>query len=223
METAVMRILLAEDDPQLGDSLRAALALESYAVDWLRYGDQVFEASMGTPYDALILDIGLPRMSGLDILRAMRRDDVRTPVILLTARDSIEDRVRGLDLGADDYLSKPFDIDELFARLRSLLRRTTPPDDASLVIGDIEISLQGHEVRCQGKEVILTAKEKALLELLARQQGRFVSRARIEEGLYQWGDVVGSNTIEVYISRLRKHLGSARIETLRGVGYRLVE
>lgn len=216
-----MRVLLAEDDQQLGESLKAALALDGYAVDWFKNGLEITSAVALASYDALILDIGLPGKSGLDILRDLRQSGEQLPVMLLTARDAVADRVNGLDIGADDYLSKPFDVDELFARLRSLLRRSAGVAGPSLIAGDLEIFQQNHEVRFQGETVVLPAKEVALLEVLARSRGRFVTKARLAESLYSWDEEVGSNTLEVYISHLRKQFGSDAIETLRGVGYRL--
>jgi DNA-binding response OmpR family regulator len=216
-----MRILLAEDDQQLGDSLNAALALDGYAVDWLSHGDEVLSALELSPYDALILDIGLPGQSGLQILQTMRQRAMSVPVILLTARDRVEDRVNGLDLGADDYLSKPFDMDELFARLRSLIRRSAGIANPALVAGELELFPHSHEVKFRGEMLNLPSKEVAVLEILVRNRGRFVSKTRLEEGLYSWGDEIGSNTVEVYISHLRKQLGGDSIETLRGIGYRL--
>ena len=216
-----MRILLAEDDPQLGESLKAALALDGYAVTWLTRGDAVLEAARVTKFDLLILDIGLPGRSGLEVLQALRKGGVASPVMVLTARDRVADRVAGLDVGADDYLSKPFDMDELFARLRSLLRRATGALAPALVAGDLEVRPASHEVRFRGVDLALPAKQVAVLELLVRNRGRFVSRTRIEEDLYSRGDTVGSNTVEVYVSQLRKQLGAGSIETLRGVGYRL--
>lgn len=216
-----MRILLAEDDLQLGESLQAALALDGYAVDWLTRGNEVEGAVALHPYDALILDIGLPGKSGLDVLRSLRSKECAVPVMLLTARDSVADRVNGLDIGADDYLSKPFDVDELFARLRSLLRRSAGVSGPVLVAGELEIRPQNHEVTFKGETVVLPAKEAAVLELLVRNRGRFVTKSRLAEGVYSWGEEAGSNTVEVYISHLRKQFGSDSIETLRGVGYRL--
>lgn len=216
-----MRILLAEDDRQLGESLHAALALEGYAVDWVTRGDEAQTAAGTTAYDALILDIGLPVRSGLQVLKALRESGAAVPVMMLTARDGVSERVAGLDLGADDYLGKPFDMDELFARLRSLLRRSAGVAGPALVAGDLEIRLQTREVLLRGQPLLLPAKQVAVLELLARSRGHFVPKARLEEGLYRWGEEVGSNTVEVYVSQLRKQLGADSIETLRGVGYRL--
>lgn len=217
-----MQILLAEDDGQLGESLTNALTLDGYTVDWIRRGDEVSAALAISHHDALILDIGLPGASGLDILRGLRRKGIQTPVMLLTARDNIADRVSGLDSGADDYLGKPFDMDELFARLRSLLRRSGGIAVPTLCVGELEINTQEREIVFQQQKSILPAKEMAVLEMLARNRGRFVTRARLEESIYRWGEEIGSNTVEVYVSHLRKRLGGATIETLRGVGYRLV-
>lgn len=217
-----MRILLAEDDRQLGESLTNALSLDGYTVDWVKRGDQVSGALASVHHDALILDIGLPAISGLEILRGLRRKGIQTPVMLLTARDSVADRIGGLDTGADDYLGKPFDMDELFARLRSLLRRSGSIAAPVLVAGDLEIHAESREIVFQQQRSVLPSKEMAVLEMLARNRGRFVTRARLEESIYRWGEEIGSNTVEVYISHLRKRLGGTAIETLRGVGYRLV-
>lgn len=216
-----MRILLAEDDQQLGETLEQALTLEGYAVDFFQRGDRVLAAVDLASYDALVLDIGLPGCSGLEVLRQLRQRGNALPVILLTARDSVGDRVRGLDLGADDYLGKPFDMDELFARLRSCLRRSAGVSGPLLSVGDLELDPLAREAWQAGKVLPVTGKELAVLEVLMRNAGRFVSRSRLEESVYSWGSDVSSNTVEVYISHLRKHLGSDAIETLRGVGYRL--
>lgn len=216
-----MRILLVEDDLQLGESLEAALSLEQYAVDWLRNGEAVRATLGATPYDLLILDLGLPGVPGMQVLRQLRADKHNLPVLLLTARNTPEDKVDGLDSGADDYLTKPFDLDELFARLRSLLRRKGERSAVQLQAAGISIDAADRVVSYQDKVLDLTAREYAILEILVRNSGRFVSRARLEEGIYSWGEEVGSNTVEVYISRLRKLFGSQTIETMRGVGYRI--
>ncbi|HSB94850.1 MAG TPA: response regulator transcription factor [Spongiibacteraceae bacterium] len=217
-----MRILLAEDDRQLGESLANALTLDHYVVDWVRRGTEVSPALSAASYDALILDIGLPGLSGLDVVRNLRRKGDQTPVMLLTARDAVADRINGLDMGADDYLGKPFDMDELFARLRSLLRRSGGMPAAVLMAGEMEFHTESREVVFRQQRSVLPAKEMAVLEMLARNRGRFVTKARLEESTYRWGEEIGSNTVEVYISHLRKRFGSETIETLRGVGYRLV-
>lgn len=216
-----MRILLVEDDTQLGESLEAALKLEHYAVDWLRSGEAVRAALGATPYDLLILDLGLPGAPGMQVLRQLRADKHQLPVLLLTARNTLADRVDGLDSGADDYLTKPFDIAELFARLRALLRRKGERRSTHLQAVGISLDPVDRQVSFQGQPIDLTAREFAILEILLRNAGRFVSRARLEEGIYSWGEEVESNTVEVYISRLRKRFGSTSIETMRGVGYRV--
>ena len=216
-----MRILLVEDDLQLGESLEAALRLEQYAVDWLRSGEPV-RASLGaTPYDLLILDLGLPGVPGMQVLRQLRADRHVLPVLLLTARNTLDDKVDGLDSGADDYLTKPFEIDELFARVRSLLRRRGDQRSTRMEVGSIVVDPAERSVEFEGEPITLTAREFAILEILVRNAGRFAPRARLEEGIYSWGEEVGSNTVEVYISRLRKRFGGDAIETMRGVGYRM--
>lgn len=216
-----MRVLLVEDDIQLGESLEAALRLEQYAVDWLRSGEPVRATLGATPYDLLILDLGLPGVPGMQVLRQLRADKHALPVLLLTARNTLDDKVDGLDSGADDYLTKPFEIDELFARIRTLLRRRVDQSAASLQAAGISVDPVDRVVSFEGEVLDLTAREYAILEILVRNAGRFVSRARLEEGIYSWGEEVGSNTVEVYISRLRKRFGSKTIETMRGVGYRI--
>jgi DNA-binding response OmpR family regulator len=216
-----MRILLVEDDGQLGESLEAALNLENYAVDWLRSGAQVRSALSTAPYDLVILDLGLPEVPGIQVLRQIRQDKLDLPVLLLTARNTVQDKVDGLDSGADDYLTKPFEMDELFARVRSLLRRKSKLKATLLEAANLVVDPSDHTVKFQDELVDLTAREYAILEILMRNLGRFVSRARLEEGIYSWGDEVGSNTVEVYVSRLRKRFGAELIQTMRGVGYRI--
>lgn len=216
-----MRILLVEDDLQVGESLKATLKSEGYATDWLTDGKDVIPAVEQDVYDLVILDQRLPNLSGLDILRRLRKDGRHLPVLMLTAYDSLNDKVAGLDAGADDYLTKPFELDELFARVRSLLRRggTKTP---RLIAGNIEIDPTVRVVNFAGSEIPdLTAKEYAILEMLVRNRGRFITKSRLLECCNDWEQEVESNTVEVYISRLRKRFGQSAIETLRGVGYRI--
>ncbi len=215
-----MRILLIEDDELLGESVKEALSTEGYAVDWFADGALVDSALKAASFDLVILDVRLPGKSGIEILRAMRHAGMDTSVLLLTACDDVSDKVAGLDAGADDYLTKPFDMDELSARIRSLLRRTgskTPVLEAD----GLEIDPAARTVVFEGAAVDdLTAKEFAILELLVRNRGRFLTKSRLLEGSSNWEEEVESNTVEVYISRLRKRFGRDRIETMRGVGYR---
>jgi len=216
-----MRILLVEDDQQLGDSVHRALCAEGYAVDWLDDGRLAVPAVTAESFDLVVLDLRLPGKSGLEILRALREQGVQTPVLLLTACDDLSDKVAGLDAGADDYLTKPFEMDELFARVRSLLRRSGLKAPTLRAEG-LEMDPASRRVVFEGSEISdLTAKEFAILEMLLRSRGRFVTKHRLLEGSSSWGEEVESNTVEVYVSRLRKRFGHDRIETLRGVGYRL--
>jgi DNA-binding response OmpR family regulator len=214
-----MRLLLVEDDNILGDGIRAGLAQEGYAVDWVQDGHAAELALGSESYDAVVLDLGLPRLSGLDVLRGLRvrHDDV--PVLILTARDTVADRVGGLDAGADDYLVKPFDLDELLARIRALLRRRSGRAAPVLEQGAVALDPAAHTVTRDGEPVALSGREFALLQLLLENAGRVLSRARLEESLYGWGEEVESNAIEVHIHHLRKKLGADLIRTVRGVGY----
>lgn len=218
-----MKLLLIEDDPMIGQALQRLFAREQYAVDWATDGQQGENALLAYRYDAVILDLMLPRMDGLTVLRRLRDRRDATPVLALTALDDITERVRGLDTGADDYLVKPVDFQELAARVRALLRRTRVAPDRPLRVGEVEIDLGAREVRLRGAPVELTAREYGTLERLARMPGRLVSKTEIEEAIYAWDAIVASNAVEVYIHQLRRKLGDDVIQTVRGRGYRLGE
>jgi DNA-binding response OmpR family regulator len=214
-----MRLLLVEDDALLGDGLRAGLVQDGYSVDWLRDGTSA-EAALGSgSYDLAVLDINLPGRTGLQLLKGVRNSGSILPVLLLTARDTVADRVAGLDSGADDYLVKPFDLDELLARLRALLRRHSGRASPELRHGDLVVDPAAHTVTLAGAPVEISPREFAVLQLLLENRGKVLSRSRLEEGLYSWQSEVESNAVEVYIHHLRKKLGQGLIRTVRGVGY----
>ena len=216
-----MRLLLIEDDPMIGKSIRDGLRREGYSVDWVRDG-WAGEQSVNTEaYDMLILDLGLPRKDGLAVLSSIRAAGQLMPVLIITARSEVDDRVMGLDAGADDYLVKPFSMPELSARVRALLRRSFGRADTTLHAGELELNPQTREVRLGGKSVALSQRELALLEHLMQRPGAIVSKTSLEGSIYAWGEEVESNTIEVHISNLRKKLGADRIITIRGIGYRI--
>ncbi len=214
-----MRILLAEDDPLLGDGLRAGLRQQGFQVDWVRDGDAALRELLAEPYGAAVLDIGLPRRDGLAVLAAARGQGLRLPVLLLTARDTVPDRIAGLDTGADDYVVKPVDLGELAARLRALLRRSGGSANPVLQAQDVQLDPATRQVRLHGEAVTLGTREFDLLHLLLRSQGRVLSREQLEAQLYPWGHEVESNAIEVHVHHLRRKLGPGLIRTLRGVGY----
>jgi two-component system OmpR family response regulator/two-component system response regulator QseB len=214
-----MRILLVEDDAMLGDALQAGLKQAGHAVDWTRDGIGADTALATGDYAAVVLDLGLPRMSGLEVLRKLRAKKSALPVLILTARDTVEDRIKGLDAGADDYLVKPCDLGELNARLRALLRRAGGQPAPVLAASGITLDPATHAVAFRGKPVELAAKEYALLLALMQQPGRALSRPQLEQHLYAWGDEIGSNAVEVYIHHLRRKLDAEAIRTLRGIGY----
>jgi two-component system OmpR family response regulator/two-component system response regulator QseB len=218
-----MRLLLVEDDTILGDGLKAGLAMEGYAVDWLTDGLLADEALRLNHYDLVVLDWNLPRLDGLSILKAMRKRKDMTPVLLLTARDGIAERVAGLDNGADDYVAKPFDLAELCARLRALARRQDGRNLPVLEHKGVSLDPAAHQVFYQGKAVELSQKEFEILLFLMKHIGQVSSRARLEETLYAWGSEVESNAVEVHIHHLRKKLHGDLIRTIRGVGYILDE
>jgi len=216
-----MRILLVEDDELLGDGLAAGLRHCGYNVDWLRDGEQARSALATEDYAALVLDLGLPRLDGMSVLRGLRAAGNAIPVLILTARDSTWDKVGGLDGGADDYLVKPVDLDELAARLRALTRRASGQSTPLLQAREVELDPAARRVRLRGEPVELSAREFAILELLMRNAGRMISRAQLESALYGWGEGVESNAVEVHIHHLRRKLGADLIRTVRGVGYLL--
>jgi two-component system response regulator QseB len=216
-----MRILYVEDDVLLGDSVKSSATAHGYAVDWVRDGTEALTLVKSRAYDIVLLDRRLPGVQGVEILRSLRAQGMDVPVLLLTACDSLEEKVVGLDAGADDYLTKPFELDELFARIRSLLRRTGTKA-AILKTNSVELNPATREVSFRGEPVSdLTLKEYAILEALVRNKGRFVTKSRLLESINNWEEEVESNTVEVYVSRLRKRLDHELIETLRGVGYRI--
>lgn len=214
-----MRLLLVEDDEMLGEAVRTGIAQEGYAVDWLRDGLAARQALESDRFDLVVLDLGLPGCSGLEVLERMRADGVATPVVILTAWDAVADRVAGLDAGADDYLTKPFDLEELAARLRALSRRSSGRAEAVLRHGPIALDPAARTVERDGQPVELSGKEFALLQMLLENAGRVLARERLEEGLYGWTAEVESNTVEVHIHHLRRKLGKELISTVRGVGY----
>ena len=214
-----MRVLVVEDDALLGDAIQAGLKQSGYAVDWMKDGVSADLALATEPYAAVVLDLGLPRLEGLEVLRRLRGRGASIPVLILTARDAVEDRIGGLDAGADDYLLKPFDMGELAARLRALIRRAGGKVDLLLQVAGIALDPAAHRVLYQDKPVELSPKEFALLHALMLNAGRVMSRAQLEEQLYAWGEEVESNAVEVHIHHLRRKLFPGLIETIRGVGY----
>jgi two-component system response regulator QseB len=216
-----MRVLLAEDDPMIGASVRQGLGQDGFTVDWVADGRGAELALAEGVHDALLLDLGLPKRAGLEVLAAMRRRGDARPVLILTARDALADRVAGLDAGADDYMVKPFELDELAARLRALLRRSAGRAAPVLRHGDIELDPAAHEVRRGGEPVSLSGREFALLEALLARPGAILSRAQLEEKLYGWEDAVESNAVEVHLHALRRKLGADFIRNVRGVGWML--
>lgn len=215
-----MRLLLVEDDVMIGESLNEALTGENYAVDWVRDGRSAELALGNGVYDLLLLDLGLPKKQGLQVLSEYRQRGGMLPVLIITARDAMADRVGGLDTGADDYLVKPFGLDELFARVRALLRRHAGRAQPVIVQGELTLNPASHEVFLGGKLLNLSAREFALLYALLDPPGRVLSLAEMEEKLYGWDREIDSNTVEVYIHRLRKKLGADFIRNVRGVGYK---
>ena len=214
-----MRILVVEDDPLLGDALAAGLRQRQFDVDWVRDGIAAEHALRGESFAAVVLDLGLPRLDGLDLLRKERARGIRIPVLVLTARDAIEDRERGFDTGADDYVLKPVDLDELAARLRALVRRSRGEPAPVLEIAGIRLDPAERTVAFRGRTVELQAREFNLLQEFMLNAGRVLSRRQLEERLYAWGEEVESNAVEVHVHHLRRKLAPTLIRTVRGVGY----
>jgi two-component system OmpR family response regulator/two-component system response regulator QseB len=214
-----MRILLVEDDTLLGDALQAGLRQAGFAVDWLRDGAAADAALLAEPFAAVVLDLGLPRLAGFDVLRKLRARDDRTPVLILTARDAVDDRVKGLDAGADDYVVKPIAIVELAARLRALVRRSKGAAGGRLRLGELEIDPAARTLSYAGQPVELQPREFAVLLELVLNAGRVLTRAQLESRLYEWDQALESNAIEVHVHHLRRKLAPALIRTVRGVGY----
>ena len=223
-----MRVLLIEDDAMVGRALKAGLAQDGHAADWVQTASAARSAWLDpssdmVPYDAVIVDLGLPDGSGLDLIRKARARGTQSLILIVTARGRVADRIAGLDAGADDYMVKPIDLDELAARLRAIERRLVGRSGERRVFGELVIDGLAKTVTLHGKAVDVTAQEFALLMALIRRPGAIVSRARLEEALYNWDSEVDSNIIEVQIHRLRRKLGAKTIETHRGLGYRLIE
>ena len=214
-----MRLLLVEDDTMIGDSVRQGLRQDGFAVDWVQDGEAAELALRTTEYALILLDLGLPQKSGLEVLRTLRRAGNPIPVLILTARDAVADRVRGLDDGADDYLVKPFALDELAARIRALLRRHSGRADPLITYGDLILNPATHQVTWRGQDVALSGREFAVLQALLERPGAVLSRVQLEERLYGWEEEVASNAVEVHIHHLRHKLDPALIRTIRGVGY----
>jgi two-component system, OmpR family, response regulator len=218
-----MRILIVEDDPVLADGLTRSLRATDYAVDCLSDGNEADHVLAAQHYDLVILDLGLPKLDGFEVLRRLRRRSSRVPVLVLTARDALDDRVKGLDLGADDYLTKPFDLPELEARVRSLIRRGQSGGGSLLAHGSLALDTAGRRATLGGEPLDLSARELGVLEVLMLRSGRVVNKEQLADRLYGWDEEVGANAIEVYVHRLRKKLEPAgvTIRTIRGLGYLL--
>lgn len=216
-----MRILLVEDDPLLGDGLRAGLTQAGFQVDWVRDGEAASRELRSAVHTAAVLDLGLPRKDGLEVLAETRAAGVRLPVLVLTARDAVSDRVIGLDGGADDYVVKPVDLDELAARLRALIRRAHGQTQDLLAAGEVVLDPAARTVTHAGEPVVLSQREFDLLHALMLNAGRVLTREQLEQHLYRWGREVESNAVEVHVHHLRRKLGAELVQTVRGVGYLL--
>jgi two-component system response regulator QseB len=216
-----MRALLVEDNSLLGKGICNGLTQYRYTIDWVRDGRSAIDAISNKydSFDVIILDLGLPKISGIDVLRCIRQKNILTPVIILTARESIEERVEGLDAGADDYLVKPFDLEELAARLRALQRRAKSRAKPTLCHGELTLDPASHMIQYKGENVLISRREFSLLQKLLENPGRVISREQLNQTLYGWGENIDSNALEVHIHNLRKRFGSNTIRTIRGVGY----
>lgn len=214
-----MRLLLVEDDELLGDGVCTGLRQYGYTVDWVKDGQSAIQALSSENFDMVVLDLGLPKMSGLEVLKTVRGKNITTPVVILTARETVEDRVKGLDAGADDYIVKPFDLDELCARLRALQRRISARAKPEINHGNITLDPASHSVHLGKEELNISRREFVLLQKLLENPGRVLSREQLTQTLYGWGYDVDSNALEVHIHNLRKKFGTPLIRTIRGVGY----
>ncbi len=214
-----MRLLLVEDDAMIGEAVLQVLRAEHYAVDWVRDGAMADAALKSEQYDLVLLDLGLPKRDGLEVLRALRQRGGAVPVLVATARDAVGDRIAGLDAGADDYVVKPYDIDELLARIRALLRRSAGRGEPVFTHKGVSLNPATREATLQGRPVMLSAREWAVLQALIARPGALLSRTQLEEKLFSWKEDISSNAVEVYIYGLRKKLGNEFIQTVRGLGY----
>ncbi len=214
-----MRLLLVEDDELLGDAVKTGLTQFGYVVDWLKDGESAKAALITDSFEVIILDLGLPRLSGMKLLQAIRSEGIETPIIILTARESVEDRVKGLDTGADDYIIKPFDLNELSARVRALVRRSQGRADSVLQYKNVTLDPAAHSVMVDEEIVNVPRREFALLEKLLENAGHVLSREQLMQSIYGWDEDVDSNALEVHIHNLRKKLNANYIRTIRGVGY----
>ena len=216
-----MRVLVVEDDPMIGRAIVAGLRHGGYAVDWVLDGVEAALAFANGMHELALLDLGLPRRDGLEILKSVRRAGGKLPILIITARDSVADRVAGLDAGADDYLVKPFNVEELLARVRAVIRRHEGRSSPEMTYGALTVDPVQHRVFFQGAEVALSAREFAVLEALMKEPGAVLSREKLEDAVYGWGEEVGSNSIEVHLHHLRRKLDPQLIRNVRGVGYRI--
>lgn len=217
-----MRILLVEDDPMIGEAVSVALRDAAYAVDWVKDGDTASRVLERAEHQAVLLDLGLPRRDGLEVLRRLRQSDNAVPVIVITARDGVEERIKGLDFGADDYLVKPFDVGELLARLRAVVRRQGGQAAPQLSNGTVSLDPATREARCGGATVLLSAREFALLHALLLRPGAILTRTELEERIYGWNEEVESNAVDFLIHGVRKKLGAQVIKNVRGAGWMVV-